>query len=57
MEISDVLGRRVACLLDQSLPAGDHLLVFSGEGLSSGVYILYLSIPTGRLNRKILLMK
>jgi hypothetical protein len=57
MEIFDVLGRRITCLLDQLLPAGDHQLVFSGEGLSSGVYILNLSIPTGRLNRKILLMK
>jgi hypothetical protein len=57
MEIFDVLGRRIACLLDQLLPAGDHQLVFSGEGLSSGVYILNLSTPTARLSTKILLMK
>ncbi len=38
LRVYDVLGREIATLLDQHMPAGRHSVPFDGAGLSSGVY-------------------
>jgi hypothetical protein len=57
LKIYDTLGQEVACVLDKALPAGDHRLVFSGEHLASGVYLLKLSTSLVEFNKKVLLIK
>ncbi len=39
MEVFDILGNSVACLLNEKQTAGEYSVNFSGEGLSSGIYI------------------
>ena len=39
MEVFDVLGRHVATLVDQTLPAGVHSARFERGELASGVYV------------------
>ena len=38
INICDVLGRRVATLIDEFKPAGNYTAQFNAEGLSSGIY-------------------
>jgi hypothetical protein len=40
--IYDVTGREVKILLDDKIPAGEHRLRFTTEGLSSGIYFYQL---------------
>lgn len=55
--VLDVLGRRVATLVDGMLPAGEHSAVFDGSGLPSGVYFSVLQTPTVVKMRRMLLAK
>jgi len=60
--VYDLLGRRVATLVDQYLPAGSHRTSFDGtdaDGVSlpSGVYFYRLKTGGGVLSRKMLLLK
>jgi hypothetical protein len=43
IEIFDLLGRRVALLLDELLEAGTHNSVFDASSLSNGIYVLRLT--------------
>ena len=43
LEVFDVLGRRVATLLDGPAGAGTHTAVFDAAGLPSGLYVYRLS--------------
>ena len=54
--VYDVLGRRVATLVDGSLSAGPHLAVWDGRACASGVYF-YRLLATGfaRTNKMLLL--
>lgn len=48
LEVYNLLGERVALLLDGDLPAGHHQAAFTGEGLPAGVYIARLEVqPAG----------
>ena len=40
LSVYDVLGRRVAVLVEGERPAGRHVVQFRGESLSSGVYLV-----------------
>ena len=40
LEVFDVLGRRVATVIDDVLPAGRHALQWDSRSLASGVYIV-----------------
>jgi hypothetical protein len=58
MEVFDVLGRRVATLIDGEMPAGSYQVTWDARGLASGVYLYRL--VTGRgvaATRKMMLLK
>ena len=56
--VYDLLGRSVAHLVDQELPAGMvHRVSFDGAGLPSGVYVVRLVSGMSSSSRKVVLMK
>jgi len=58
LEVYDVLGRRVALLLNQSpLTAGRHELSFNANNLASGTYLVRLTAGGSIRNSKIQLIK
>lgn len=57
LEVYDVVGRRVAVLIDDEVAAGEHQIVYDVTGLSSGVYMYRLTSSMGTLNRKMVVTK
>jgi len=57
LEVFDVVGRRVAVLMDEFRPAGWHETVFRADGLTSGVYLYRLSYGTQAVTRRMLMLK
>jgi hypothetical protein len=57
LTVYDVLGRQVATLINERLPAGAHETKWNASGLPSGVYFYKLSIKQHTAIRKMLLMK
>ena len=57
IEIYDVLGRKVATLVNQDMPPGTHRVAFEGEGYSNGLYILTLKTDETRVARKAVLLR
>jgi hypothetical protein len=58
LEVFDVLGRRVALLLNQSpITAGRHELSFNANNLASGTYLVRLTAGGSIRNSKIQLIK
>ncbi len=43
LAVFDVLGRRVATILNDALPAGEHVVEFDRSGLASGLYMYRLT--------------
>lgn len=57
IKLYDLLGREVAVLLEDNLPAGEYKLQFEATGLASGVYF-YRMIADGFVqSRKLTLLK
>jgi hypothetical protein len=57
VEVFDVLGRRVALLVDGRLEAGSHSVDLHADGLASGMYLYRLTGPGGMAVRKMLLAR
>jgi len=57
IEVFDLLGRRVAVLLNERKQAGYHEVEFSGENLSSGVYLYHIITPEFQQVRKMALVR
>lgn len=57
LTVYDLLGRRVAKLVDEVLPSGRHQSVLNGSGLASGVYIYNLTTPSGSVSGNLTLKK
>jgi hypothetical protein len=57
LEVYDLLGRRVARLIDGTLPAGAHQRVFDASSLSSGIYLYRLSAGARLLTRRMMVLK
>jgi len=57
IRIYDMLGRQVAILVDEVIPAGEHNIRFDAGGLSSGVYIVRFETAGAQHIRKITLLK
>jgi hypothetical protein len=57
MTVHDILGRRVAVLVDGMMPAGTHSVTFDASALPSGVYLLRLSAGSEVRLGKLTLLK
>jgi hypothetical protein len=57
LAVFDVLGRRVATLVDGVMPAGRHETRFDATGLASGLYLYTLDAGSVRISRPMLLVK
>ena len=57
LTVFDVLGRRVATLVNGQLAAGQHQVRFEASSLPSGMYLYRLSTPTGSITQKMMLLK
>jgi endonuclease/exonuclease/phosphatase family metal-dependent hydrolase len=57
LEVYDVIGRRVATLVDDNLNAGYHEVYFDAMNLASGVYIYRMQAASFVQTRKLMLVK
>jgi hypothetical protein len=57
LDVYDVMGRRVATLVDDMMPAGEHQVSWDAAGWASGVYFARLSTSAGMMTRKMVLMR
>lgn len=57
LEVFNLLGQRVATLINERLTAGDHIREFSCPDCASGLYLARLSLPNNMMTRKLLLLK
>jgi len=57
LKVYDLLGREVADLADRYFDSGRHVLVFHGNGLSSGTYYCVLSSPDNTLKKAMVFIK
>jgi predicted outer membrane repeat protein len=53
----DMLGRKVAVLVDTQQAAGKYDVLFSGDNLPSGIYLYRLRTPTTVRNMKMMLIR
>ena len=57
LAVYDLLGRRVALLVDGSLNAGAHEVPFDASGLPSGTYLYRLETSGGSFTKRMTLLK
>ena len=57
LEVFNLLGQRVAVLVDGPVRAGDHLATFDARALPAGVYVSRLTSPSGVQVRKMVLAR
>jgi hypothetical protein len=57
IDVFDLQGRRIARILDDSLPPGEHSQLFRPVSLSSGIYLLRLRAGNYQESRRLVLLK
>jgi hypothetical protein len=57
LTVYDLLGRRVAVLLNERMTAGSHEIEWQADAFSSGMYFAVLRFGEQRAVQKMLLMK
>ena len=57
LSISDVSGRRIATLVDGSLPSGRHSVRWDAGNLPSGIYLYRLAAEDFVQSKQMLLVK
>jgi Leucine-rich repeat (LRR) protein len=57
LELFDLLGRKVAVLLDEFRKAGHHSIIVKGKNLSSGIYVYQLSAGNYNQVRRMVLLR
>ena len=57
VQVFDMRGRVVATLADESFNSGQHMLVFDGGDLASGVYLVDMRLGDQRSTQRIALIK
>lgn len=57
LTVFDMLGRRVATLVDDFRRSGEHRIDFQASDLSSGIYVYSLETETSRVTRTMTLLK
>ncbi len=55
--IYNILGQKVATLINQNLNAGQHSVVFNADNLPSGIYLYTLSSGNFMVTKKMILLK
>ena len=57
LTVYNVMGQKLATLLDRRLDAGEHSVEWNGSNVASGVYFYTLRIGTATATQKMLLLK
>lgn len=57
LDVYDILGKKIARLVNKEETAGEHKVTFSGKGLSSGVYFCQLRVNGNSFTKKMVLTK
>jgi len=57
LAVYDALGREVAVLINESMPAGEHRIDFDASNLASGVYLYRLESSGGSAMKRMTLIK
>jgi len=57
LKVYDTLGREIATLVDQYLPAGTHEARFSSPDLASGLYLYHLDVGGRTATKKLMLIR
>ncbi len=57
VEVYNILGQRLRTLVDETLSAGRHAVLFDGSGYASGVYLYRLKAGELEMTRKMVLVK
>lgn len=57
LSVYNMIGQRVATLVNEQLQSGRHEVVFDASGLSSGIYFYRLNAGSTQLTRKMTLVK
>ena len=57
LKIYDIIGREIATLVDQELPAGGHSIVLKPERMASGVYFYRIEAGTFLQSKRMVLVK
>jgi hypothetical protein len=57
LKIHDALGRKVTTLLDDTLPAGRHSILWQPQGLSSQIFFYHLQTRDGAVVKKAMYLK
>ncbi len=57
LHVTDLLGRRVRTLVDRTERAGRHEVRLSGQGLSSGCYLIELITRAGHTSRRLVVRR
>lgn len=57
LEVFDVLGRRIASLVSEILPAGKHRVIWNASGVSSGIYFYRLQAKRWIDSKKLVLIR
>jgi mannan endo-1,4-beta-mannosidase len=57
LEVFDMLGRKIASLVDDLLPPGNHAVLFNASSVSSGIYIARMHVGSEVFLQKLVLVK
>jgi hypothetical protein len=57
LTVHDLLGREIASLIDGTMPAGSHTIVWNASGVASGVYLYTLTSGQYTSTRKLVLLR
>ena len=57
LDVFNILGQKVATLVDEHQTAGEHTVLWESVGFSSGIYLYRLSTPEAVETRKMILLK
>ena len=57
LEVYNLLGQKIATLIDEEMSSGYHSIDFNGKEISSGVYVYTLSVKDFITSRKMVLVK
>jgi flagellar hook assembly protein FlgD len=57
LEVYDINGRNISRLIDNTMKAGYHSVLWNAERYSSGVYIIRMQAGDFRSSQKLMLVK